>query len=222
MKTDVHFIQRMVEIPADHGMLEGILNIPPKPKGLVIFAHGSGSSRFSTRNQFVADVLHHQELATLLFDLLTRHEEESRSNVFDIELLAERLEIATAWRLCEPELRDLPIGYFGASTGAAAALVAAARLGDIVSAIVSRGGRPDLAIDYLPMVNAPTLLIVGGNDPDVLQLNEQALEKLPSECKMIVVPDASHLFPEAGALQAVADHASSWFASHFVPSEWSE
>jgi pimeloyl-ACP methyl ester carboxylesterase len=208
------YLQSAVKIPAGAGSLNGILNVPPDALGIVLFAHGSGSSRLSTRNQYVAGILHHAGLATLLFDLLTDEEAESRENVFDIELLAERLEDATIWQQEHEDLRALRLGYFGASTGAAAALVAASRRRESVAAVVSRGGRPDLAMDFLPRVKAPTLLLVGGHDQEVLQLNQLALAKLPCEKQLTVVPGATHLFPEPGALRQVANHALRWFALH--------
>lgn len=207
-------IQHMVEIPIGTGQLSGILNVPPEPRGIVLFAHGSGSSRFSTRNQFVATVLHHDGIATLLFDLLTDREAEDRDKVFDIELLAERLEDATIWTQEEEDLNELRLGYFGASTGAAAALRAASRMHGTVSAVVSRGGRPDLAMDSLPMVKAATLLIVGGNDAEVIELNRKALTQLHCEKELTVIPEATHLFAEPGALQQVANHASRWFLKY--------
>ncbi len=208
------FQQRAVDIPTGAGSLPGILNLPPDSRGIVLFAHGSGSSRFSTRNQFVAGVLHHAGLATLLFDLLTEREAETRDRIFDIALLAERLEDATIWQQEQEELQELRVGYFGASTGAAAALVAASRMHGTASAVVSRGGRPDLAMDFLPMVKAPTLFIVGGHDAEVVELNREALAALCCEKQLTIIPGATHLFPEPGALQQVADHASNWFARH--------
>ncbi len=196
--------------------LEGMLAFgAPAPRGLILFAHGSGSSRFSPRNNSVAAALRQAGLATLLFDLLSESEEEDRSNVFDIDLLAQRLLAATDWVGAFPETRSLPIGYFGASTGAAAALVAAARLGDRVSVVVSRGGRPDLAGGALAKVRAPTLLIVGGRDAEVLALNRSALRALHCESAIEVVPGATHLFEELGALQQVIELSRRWFLAHF-------
>ena len=187
--------------------------------GLVLFAHGSGSSRHSPRNQAVAQVLRDEGSATLLFDLLSLDEEAEDAQTghlrFDIRFLAERLVAATRYVSSRAEAQHLPIGYFGASTGAAAALVAAAELGTEVKAVVSRGGRPDLAGDALPLVKAPTLLIVGGNDREVQQLNEDAYAQLNCEKKMVVVPRATHLFQEPGALEEVARLASDWFQHHF-------
>jgi putative phosphoribosyl transferase len=196
--------------------LEGTLGLPAvSPKGVVIFAHGSGSSRFSPRNSYVAGALRQAGLATLLFDLLTEPEAADRANVFDIPLLAERLVAATEWARNFEAIRSLPIDYFGASTGAAAALVAAAQRGDI-AAIVSRGGRPDLAGAALPDVKAPTLLIVGGADREVLALNHSALGRLRCEAKLEVVPGATHLFEEPGALESVVQLARGWFLGHLM------
>jgi putative phosphoribosyl transferase len=191
--------------------LAGTLRIPAEAAALVVFAHGSGSSRASPRNMAVAEALNEQGLATLLFDLLTLEEEADRANVFDIRLLAERVIDAVDWTGREPLIKTLRLGLFGASTGAAAALVAAARLGDRVGAIVSRGGRPDLAGDVLDQIRTPTLLIVGGADDVVIELNEQAFARLPGPKALEIVPGASHLFPEPGALEAVIDHAARWF-----------
>ena len=197
--------------------LDGTLNVPPEARSLVVFAHGSGSSRFSPRNIAVADALNSHGIATLLFDLLTAAEEQERANVFDISLLAERMTYAVHWIDRQPSLRKLPLGLFGASTGAAAALVAATRLPDRVGAVVSRGGRPDLAGEALDQVQAPTLLIVGGDDFGVIELNEDALARLRCAKKLEIVPGASHLFPQSGALEAVIDHAARWFERHLAP-----
>lgn len=191
--------------------LAGTLSIPAGAVSLVVFAHGSGSSRLSPRNMAVAEGLNAHGMATLLFDLLTAEEETDRANVFDIRLLAERVISAAGWIGKEPLTRNLRLGLFGASTGAAAALVATARLATQVKAIVSRGGRPDLAGDALDHIRTPTLLIVGGVDYAVLELNEQALARLRGPKALEIVPGASHLFPEPGALEAVIDHASRWF-----------
>jgi len=191
--------------------LPGTLDVPRNAHALVVFAHGSGSSRLSPRNRAVASALSSRGVATLLFDLLTPAEEADRSNVFNIALLADRLVDAVDWLDTQPDLSRLPLGLFGASTGAAAALVAAANLPHRVGAVVSRGGRPDLAGDYLDRVRAPTLLIVGGADVGVIELNEQALLRLPGRKALEIVPNASHLFPEPGALEAVIDHAARWF-----------
>ena len=211
-----------VHIPADRAMLHGNLTLVDQAAALVLFVHGSGSSRHSPRNQFVARTLNNAGLATLLFDLLTPEEElvDSRTAElrFDIGLLAERLVHATNWVKQQPQTRDFGIGYFGSSTGGGAALVAAAQLPDDIDAIVSRGGRPDLATDALPKVEAPTLLIVGGEDDVVIELNEKARAQMRCEVKIDIVPGATHLFEEPGALERVADLASDWFLLHTVGS----
>jgi putative phosphoribosyl transferase len=207
---------RLVKIPAGRTHLEGALSVPPTAEGLVLFAHGSGSGRHSPRNQYVAGVLQQRGLATLLFDLLDEDEAEDRSKVFDIGLLAERLGTAAAWARQQAELAMLPLGFFGASTGAAAALVAAAEPACDVKAVVSRGGRPDLAMDILPLVRAPTLLIVGGEDEPVLSLNRQALARLQCPKELVIVPGATHLFSEPGALEEVARLAADWFTRYLV------
>jgi putative phosphoribosyl transferase len=207
--------ERPVEIElAPELRLAGDLRMPEPADGLVIFAHGSGSSRLSPRNRQVAEALNQAGFATLLFDLLTTEEELDRAKVFDIELLADRLLAVTRWIQAEPELSGMPIGYFGASTGAAAALRAAAPLGAGIRAVVSRGGRPDLAAESLEVVTAPTLLIVGGADWQVLELNEQAASLMRCEREVAVVPGATHLFEEPGALERVAELASDWFSRH--------
>ncbi len=203
-----------VTVEGEGIQLPGLLTLPEKASGLVIFAHGSGSSRLSPRNQLVADSLNVKGISTLLFDLLTEKESRDRRNVFDIELLAERLKIATAWALKQSSLEALPFGYFGASTGAAAAaLVAAADLGRRISAVVSRGGRPDLAMPSLPKVIAPTLLLVGGYDYGVIELNAKAAVHL-RHCETIIVPGATHLFEEPGTLEQVCSHAADWFTRY--------
>jgi putative phosphoribosyl transferase len=195
--------------------LEGNLSIPEWARGVVLFVHGSGSSRFSPRNQYVARVLQEAGFATLLIDLLTSQEEEQdRSSGhlrFNIDLLSERVVEVTNWLAAQPGIRDLKIGYFGASTGAAAALVAAARLPLVVRAVVSRGGRPDLARSFLPRVKAPTLLIVGSQDTQVIQLNQMALSLLQGEKRLVLFEGATHLFEEPGALEQVAHLAREWF-----------
>src|SRR6059058_6179393 len=207
-----------VEIQAGHAVLSGNLTIPDGASGLVVFAHGSGSSRHSPRNQFVARTFNDAGLATLLFDLLTPEEESvdlyTREHRFDIGLLAERLVAATKWAREQKQTRDLKIGYFGSSTGGGAALVAAAELPNEVGAVVSRGGRPDLAGAALPKVKAPTLLIVGGEDHVVIELNEEARAQMKCECKIEIVPGATHLFEEPGTLEQVAKLASDWFLLH--------
>ena len=208
--------EESVRVPCQGIWLDGDLAMPQGAQGIVVFAHGSGSSRHSPRNRFVAQSLQERGLATLLMDLLTREEEDEDSITrewrFDIELLAQRLVGATDWVGQQAHLPNLPVGYFGASTGAAAALVAAANRPDTVRAIVSRGGRPDLAADSLPLVYSPTLLIVGGHDFGVIALNQQALEQIASEeSRLEIVPDATHLFEEPGALEQVATLAADWF-----------
>ncbi len=199
--------------------LAGTLRVPEGAGALVVFVHGSGSSRSSPRNMAVAEHLNGCGMATLLFDLLTEEEETHRANVFDIELLAQRLADAVRWIDREPALRRLPLGLFGASTGAAAALVAAAALGSRIGAIVSRGGRPDLAGVALDNIRIPTLLIVGGADDAVIGLNTGAFERLRGIKALEIVPGASHIFPEPGALESVMRHAAHWFARHLVSSK---
>jgi putative phosphoribosyl transferase len=203
-----------VSIAAGNRRLEGILTLPEGANGVVAFAHGSGSGRFSPRNQFVARVLQEAGLATLLLDLLEVEEAEDREKVFDIALLAERLESAADWLWRAPETAALRLGYFGASTGAGAALVAATRAPEAIGAVVSRGGRPDLAREYLPLVQAPTLLIVGGSDDLVIELNDQALRLLRCPKELVIVPGATHLFEEPGTLEDVARLARDWFLRH--------
>jgi putative phosphoribosyl transferase len=205
---------RDVTIPVGGGAVAGTLQWAGKPRGVVVFAHGSGSSRHSPRNQLVARVLNGAGFATLLMDLLTPEEGEDRQKVFDISLLASRLTGAAEWLAGEPVTAGLPVGYFGASTGSAAALCAAAAHPDRVSAVVSRGGRPDLAGSGLSGVRAPTLLIVGGDDESVLTWNREALARLTCPKELAVVPGATHLFEEPGALAQVADLARKWFNSH--------
>ena len=189
------------------------MSTPDNAVGLVVFAHGSGSSRHSPRNRFVAEELNRKGLATLLFDLLTPHEESDRANVFDIPLLGDRLAGVTSWVRAEPGWERMAVGYFGASTGAGAALWAAAEQEDIV-AVVSRGGRPDLAKERLGSVTAPTLLIVGGRDPTVEAINREAQRRLRAESRLVIVPGATHLFEEPGALEEVARLAGEWFRGH--------
>src|SRR5438105_9708556 len=196
--------------------LEGLLGVPENPAGLVIFSHGSGSGRFSPRNNQVAAGLRNAGIATLLLDLLRPEEENDRAKVFDIELLASRLSSATRWARSRPELIGLNIGYFGASTGAAAALVSAAEMKGAVSAVVSRGGRPDLADDSLEEVECPTLLIVGGADYGVIELNQEAYERLGCAKDLVLVPGAGHLFEEPGTLDVVMQHATGWFLRYLL------
>jgi pimeloyl-ACP methyl ester carboxylesterase len=209
-----------VSIPAAGGALGGELHLPEGANAIVLFAHGSGSSRFSPRNRFVAGELHKLGLGTLLMDLLREDEAGSRRKVFDIELLASRLLEARRW-LDGFAQRGLRVGYFGASTGAAAALVAAATQPERVHAVVSRGGRPDLAAHWLPRVRSPTLLIVGERDSPVLEWNEEAYRSLRAEKKLIVVPGATHLFEEPGTLEQAAAHAAGWFGRHLLERELS-
>ncbi len=207
-----------VSIEIGHTTLKGFLHVPPDAKGIVLFAHGSGSGRLSPRNQYVARCLQDENIATLLMDLLTLEEEavdnESRELRFNIPFLAERLESATEWVNRHPELHHLTIGYFGASTGAAAALIAAAEEGAQIKAVVSRGGRPDLASHSLSKVLSPTLLIVGGNDFGVIELNQRAFALLNCEKRLEIVPDATHLFEEPGTLEEVARMAARWFEKY--------
>lgn len=211
-------ISRAVGIPAGDVVLDGELVLPPKAEGVVLFAHGSGSSRHSPRNQFVARMIRQAGLGTLLFDLLTRDEEavDLRTSHlrFDIGLLATRLVDATEWLASDADTQELRVGYFGSSTGGGAALVAAAKLGARVSAVVSRGGRPDLAGEALPSVTAPTLLIIGEYDVPVIELNEAAFWQMRCEKHLTIVPRATHLFEEPGALEEVARLASDWFRQH--------
>jgi putative phosphoribosyl transferase len=220
-------LERAVRIDTDGVALEGDLLVPEGALALVVFAHGSGSSRFSPRNRYVARLLNKRRLATLLVDLLTPEEEERDTALgpmqghlrFDINLLADRLVGTTDWAARDPDTQSLPLGYFGASTGAAAALVAAALRADRVGAVVSRGGRPDLADVALRDVRAPTLLIVGGNDPQVLELNRMAMKMMSCVRELAIVPGASHLFEEPGALDEVARLARDWFLRQLVHAE---
>jgi dienelactone hydrolase len=210
---------RAVQIPDGTAILHADLRLPANPLGLVVFAHGSGSSRLSARNRQVAEALDDAGLATLLLDLLTREEESidqfTREFRFDIPRLGRRVVAAIDWAIEQPELRRLPIGYFGASTGAAAALIAAAECPNQSAAVVSRGGRPDLAGSALAKVTAPTLLVVGGADEPVIELNEQAMRQMTAETKLVIVPGATHLFEEPGTLQEVSRLAIEWFRQRF-------
>lgn len=203
-------------IPVGAIRLHGDLGLPHEARGVVLFAHGSGSGRLSPRNRFVAQTLQKRGLATLLLDLLEEQEADDRRKVFDIDLLADRLLGATAWLRQQPATKALPVGYFGASTGAGAALQAAARMPRAVAAVVSRGGRPDLAAPFLTRVTAPTLLIVGGDDGPVIEMNQEALAQLACTKELIIVPGASHLFEEPGTLEQVADHAGAWFERYLT------
>ncbi len=207
-----------ISIPIKNVTLQGELEIPSNTSGIVLFAHGSGSSRLSPRNQYVAKVLREHGIATLLFDLLTQKEEQvddvTAKLRFDIPMLSQRLEEVTDWIRKNSSTKELSIGYFGASTGAAAALIAASKKKNLIKAVVSRGGRPDLAGDSLKNVTAPTLLIVGGNDLVVIDLNEKAYQELTCEKKLSIIPGATHLFEEKGALEKVANEAALWFKEH--------
>jgi putative phosphoribosyl transferase len=208
--------EQQVIIPADGVKLEGSLVLPQAARAVVIFAHGSGSSRHSPRNRYVAGVLQEAGIGTLLFDLLTRNEDTVYETRFNIELLTERLKSATLWLQRQPETTGLSLGYFGASTGSASALRAGADPGTHISAVVSRGGRPDLAGDALPRVKAPVLLIVGGNDLQVLDLNRRAYDMISAEKRLEIVPNATHLFEEPGALEEAAHLAAEWFKNHLL------
>lgn len=208
--------EKEVSILADTVRLQGILGLPSHALGVVVFAHGSGSGRFSPRNNFVARVLQNAGIATLLVDLLEESEDWDRQKVFDIDLLTNRLLANAHWLRQQPETRELMLGYFGASTGAGAALQAAAREPSEITAVVSRGGRPDLAMEYLPLVEASTLLIIGGEDKQVISLNEAAYAKLKCRKELVIVPGATHLFEEPDALDKVAQLAQDWFANNFL------
>src|ERR1700716_1317947 len=218
--------QHLVRVAVGPLTLEGNLNLPENARGVVLFAHGSGSSRHSPRNRHVAEMLNEAGLATLLIDLLTSEEEiidmQTASLRFNINLLAQRVVAVTDWLLQYPETRNLRLGYFGASTGAAAALVAAAERPKVVGAVVSRGGRPDLAGPALARVQAPTLLIVGGNDFGVIELNQAALAQLRCEKQLVIVPAATHLFEEPNALEEVARLARAWLETHLAPAQASD
>ncbi len=209
-----------LKIPLGRVIVEGNLTLPSGAIGIVLFAHGSGSSRFSPRNQYVAKEFNKAKIGTLLFDLLTSEEEEqdmfTAEYRFNIGLLAERLIGATQWLKENQQTGDFALGYFGASTGAAAALIGAAKLPNDISAVVSRGGRPDLAAEYLPRVTAPTLLLVGGFDSEVIELNRQAMARMTAEKKLVIIPGATHLFEEPGKLEEVAKASTDWFLKHLI------
>lgn len=208
-------LKKTVILDLSDVILEGILRIPQQAKSIVLFAHGAGSGRLSPRNNFVASILHQAQIATLLFDLLTEEEDRLYENRFNIQLLVNRLIAVTKWVKIQSQIKNLPIGFFGASTGAAAALIAAANLSaKLVKAVVSRGGRPDLAQDVLDRVEAPTLLIVGGNDPTVLKMNQDAYKQINAVKKLITIPGATHLFEEPGTLEKVASLARDWFKKY--------
>lgn len=208
--------KQAVHIPIDAVILNGNLAVPEEVRSVIIFAHGSGSSRLSPRNNFVAKVLHEAGLGTLLFDLLTEEEDTIYENRFNTDLLTERLEIATRWLQKKYAFEKYNIGYFGASTGAAAAIKAAADLGNTIGAVVSRGGRPDLAKEALQLIQSPTLLIVGGNDDVVIQFNKEAYEQVKAEKKLHIIPNAGHLFEEPGTLEEVARLAAEWFNRYLI------
>ena len=209
-----------VKIPVEDVVVEGNLTVPLGAVGIVLFAHGSGSGRFSPRNQYVAREFNRGKIGTLLFDLLTSEEEEqdmfTAEYRFNIRLLAERLVGATQWLKANKQTAGYAFGYFGASTGAAAALIGAAKLPQDIAAVVSRGGRPDLAMDYLPKVAAPTLLLVGGLDTEVIELNREAMAQMKAEKKLVIIPGATHLFEEPGKLEEVAKISRDWFLSHLA------
>lgn len=209
-------MEKLIHIKHSQGILEGMLKIPRSASGIVLFAHGSGSSRFSPRNNFVADVLNEAGLATLLIDLLSKQEDEVYQTRFDIDLLSERLSMVVQWLEKQADTQDLALGLFGSSTGAAAALKVAYSLGQKIKAIVSRGGRPDLAMAILDKVTAPTLFIVGGNDFGVIELNQGAFERLNGFKKFEIIPNATHLFEEPGCLEEVARLAKEWFKKHLT------
>lgn len=210
-------LEKLLWIPAGQTHIEGMLALPESAQGLVLFAHDSGSSRHSPRNNYVAQVLRDAGIGTLLMDLLTPEEDADYQTRFDIPLLTDRLLAATGWIESQPEVQGLPVGYFGASTGAAAALQAAAVRGDEIGAVVSRGGRPDLAGTHaLHLVRCPVLLLVGGRDEVVIDLNQDALEQLTCPRELVIVPGATHLFEEAGTLEEVARQAAAWFGRHLT------
>lgn len=208
--------ETIVRLPVDSIALEGSLTLPPQPRGIVLFAHGTGSSRHSPRNIYVSRFLLKKNIATLLFDLLTEEEDLLYENRFNIDLITERLMKTTEWIMKQPNTQHLPLGYFGASTGSAAALKTAAKFGEKIKAIVSRGGRPDLAEAMLDRVTAPTLLIVGGADEVVIDLNQRAYKELNTEKELSIIPGATHLFEEPGALEQVAGLAAEWFIRYFA------
>ena len=213
-------IQQEIKIPVGKVVVEGNLNIPSGVVGVVLFAHGSGSSRFSSRNQYVAKEFNKAKIGTLLFDLLTSEEEEQDTFTaeyrFNIRMLAERLIGATLRLKKDTQTKDYRFGYFGASTGAAAALISAAKLPNDIAAVVSRGGRLDLATEYLPIVKAPTLLLVGGLDTEVIELNREAMAQMKAEKKLLIIPGATHLFEEPGKLEEVAKISTDWFLTHLT------
>lgn len=212
-------MKREIDIPLSSVTLKGELVLPENAIGIVVFSHGSGSSRFSPRNKMVGELMQQHGIGTLLFDLLTEEEDQIYENRFNIDLLVSRLIDATEWLMQYKDTKKLPLGYFGASTGAASALRAAAYFGKNVKAVVSRGGRPDLALNALPMVTAPTLLIVGQLDVPVIKMNKLAFDQLKSEKEMKIIPGATHLFEEPGKLMEVSDMAIAWYKEHLVKKE---
>lgn len=207
-------MEKLIQIKHQDVLLEGMLKIPQSAQGIVLFAHGSGSSRLSPRNNFVADILNDAGLATLLIDLLSKQEDENYQTRFDIDLLADRLNIVVQWLEKQSNIQNLGLGIFGSSTGAAAALRVASEMGEEIQAVVSRGGRPDLAMNILDSVTAPTLFIVGGNDFGVIELNQEAFARLTCPKKFEIIPNATHLFEEPGCLEEVARLAKEWFFKH--------
>lgn len=205
-----------IDIPIGGIHVKGNLRQAQNSKGLILFSHGSGSSRLSSRNNYVADILLHNGFSSLLFDLLTPQEDAIYENRFDIELLTDRLVSVTKWVKNNKDIKQLPLGYFGASTGAASALSAAAKLGKTISAVVSRGGRPDLAMEYLSQVKTPTLLLVGSNDGVVIELNKKAQANISGICELKIIEGATHLFPEPGKLDLVAKETSDWFDTYLI------
>ncbi|TJY35778.1 dienelactone hydrolase family protein [Pontimicrobium aquaticum] len=205
-----------IDIPIGVIHVKGNLRQAQNSKGLILFSHGSGSSRLSSRNNYVADILLHNGFSSLLFDLLTPQEDAIYENRFDIELLTDRLVSVTKWVKNNKDIKQLPLGYFGASTGAASALSAAAKLGKTISAVVSRGGRPDLAMNYLRQVKTPTLLLVGSNDGVVIELNKKAQANIPGVCELKIIEGATHLFSEPGKLDLVAKETSDWFDTYLI------
>lgn len=212
-------MEKLIQIKHQDVLLEGMLKIPQSAQGIVLFAHGSGSSRLSPRNNFVADILNEAGLGTLLIDLLSKQEDENYQTRFDIDLLTDRLNVVVLWLQKQSNTQNLGLGIFGSSTGAAAALRVASEKGKEIQAVVSRGGRPDLAMNILDSVTAPTLFIVGGNDFGVIKLNQEAFARLICSKEFEIIPNATHLFEEPGCLEEVARLAKEWFCKHLIPNE---
>lgn len=210
----MNLVKSNIKIPVNGIVLDAILTVPPQATAIVVFVHGSGSSRFSPRNNYVAEILQQAGLATLLFDLLTEEEDLTYENRFNIKLLTKRLEQVTEWLLKQPNTKNFKVGYFGASTGSASAIIAAAELRSGIKAVVSRGGRPDLAVDALTKITAPILLIVGGADTVVIELNQGAYDSIKGEKSLQIIPNATHLFEEPGTLEEVAKLACAWFKKY--------